>query len=217
MSVRLRNRILTIFLCVSWSHILSQATPVTSKRPETSLESTEPKKRGRPSKASQAPSSALAQEEFASVDDMGSAGEGSVSRPEKRSPTAPTAAVSSEKKRVNRELASLTQEILAPPVPRPRAAPSVSAPPPSAPAVKPVPKVTPKAPASRQEGSLEGGSVVSGAEGGAAGVSLNSRIKKWHQMLCSGDRDAQANALKALSKQAADRKLPRWGAGVLGA
>jgi hypothetical protein len=138
------------------------------------------------------------------------------------------ATASGEKKKVNRELLSLTQEVLPPPRPR---APIRPAQPPQSSLLKnlerpsdhgaseraiiskgstsgskrPHETTMTKATVPRKgASSVESPSQTSGG-GEASSVSLNARVKKWYSMLCSGDREAQSAALKALSKQAADR------------
>lgn len=114
----------------------------------------------------------------------------------------------------SRELANLLMETNPPPRPRPAALERVSAPPPplvktaraTTPAVaRPAPvsaskdtkshKAAPKEPKEREFHADD------------ASLTLNARMKNLLKMLESEDKDAQVQALKVLSKQAADRKL----------
>jgi hypothetical protein len=120
---------------------------------------------------------------------------------------------SSAKKRINRELASLLVETNPPPRteflsrPTAKAAPPKPALPVAKASVAPkkaVPSaanVFPPKPASKQVSDS-----ASGSAEGETSATLNSRMKNYLRMLNSEDRETQSNALKALSKQAADRK-----------
>jgi hypothetical protein len=80
-----------------------------------------------------------------------------------------------------------------PAAPAPKAQPAPKKPLPSA-AKAALPKPAAKQVSDSGSGSVEGESTT-----------LNSRMKNYLRMLGSEDRETQSNALKALSKQAADR------------
>lgn len=121
---------------------------------------------------------------------------------------------SSGRKRTNRELTSLTQEILAPPRPRSiveqKPIPGIRAAkpaPPAAPVQRAPVKVQARTPVAKSDKTSErsGSSVESPSLQGEGAGTLNARMKQLYQMLCSKDKDTVSAALKSLSKQAADR------------
>lgn len=113
----------------------------------------------------------------------------------------------------SRELASLLQETNPPPRPRPTTLARVSAPPP--PMVKTARATTPAAarpaPAASKDTKSHKAAPKEPKErdfhADDASLTLNTRMKNLLKMLESEDKDAQVQALKVLSKQAADRKF----------